>query len=130
MSELVGMKELHAKIEKLKKMTSTKELKKAANKALTPAVRAIRIAAPVGTIVHKTYKGRFVLPGFLRKSVTKSVRIVNGAVNARILVKGEAFYGKFQNKGGWFYRAWATKKAETLSTFERLVRESIKKATK
>lgn len=130
-----GMKELDAKIQKLKAQTSPKEIRKAGNKALTPALRAIRAAAPVGSKVHKTYKGRFVMPGFLRRSIGKSSRISGSGVEIKIRVRGEAFYGQFLEKGirgiparRWFFRTWAGKKVEALSRFESLMRQSIQKA--
>lgn len=130
-----GMKELDAKIQKLKKQTSLKEIRKAGNKAMTPALRAIRAAAPVGDKVHKTYKGRYVAPGFLKRSIGKSSRIVKGQVDIKIRARGEAFYGQFLERGTryisarrFFYRTWSTKKREALSRFEMFMKESIRKA--
>ncbi len=117
MSDLAvdGLRELQAKLSAMESKTSQKALRSALMQSATPTVRKLRAAAPVGTRDHRTYKGRLVAPGFLRRSVAKSSKIVRGKNSTTAVVyigvKSEAYYGiRFIDRGTKFIKAhpWFT----------------------
>lgn len=98
--EIRGLAELDRKLGELSQDLQVKALKSAAGSAVLPAVNAMKLAAPVGTVAHRTYKGRLVAPGFLKRSIRRRVRIENGKVVVTIGVRAEAYYGVlFVEKG-------------------------------
>ena len=103
MTRLKGLRELNRKLGRIGKVSGRKVLTKAVRKASTPTLRAIRASAPVGQREsHKTYKGRTVFKGFLKRSVSRRMRFSRrfGTSEAFIGVKKEAFYGPaFLDKG-------------------------------
>ncbi len=93
-----GTEELYRK---LKVLASEKEL----GSALSAAVRApmretmkkakvnLQRISPGATLLHKTYKGRWVSSGFAQRSVRMIVtKFKNGSVSAVLGVRKEAFY--------------------------------------
>ena len=124
-----GLKELQAKLQDMESKTSQKALRSALMQSATPMVRKLRAVAPVGTRDHRTYKGRLVAPGFLRRSVGKASKLVR-AKNSTIAVvfigvKKEAYYGpQFLDKGTkfikgmhWFKHTFDTGSGNILSNF-------------
>jgi len=105
-----GLKELQAKLQDMESKTSQKALRSALMTSATPTVRKLRAVAPVGTRDHRTYKGRLVAPGFLRRSVGKESKLVR-AKNSTIAVvyigvKKEAYYGvQFLDRGTKYIKA-------------------------
>lgn len=114
MPELDGLKELTKKLNQLETKLAGKTLRSAVVQASLPAFRAIKLAAPVGTGAHRTYKGNLVGPGFLKRSVKRVSKINKrtGTVSVAIGVRAEAFYGiAFLDRGtiritgrSWFKR--------------------------
>jgi len=97
-----GLDELSKKLKKLEKTLGIKTLAQSASSAMNKTKREIQAAAPVGKKAHKTYKGRLVAPGFLKRSVAKRTKKIkrSGRVVVTIGVKTEAFYGvQFLDRG-------------------------------
>lgn len=90
--DLVGTEDLYKNLARLARGTEAKVWKAAASQAMTPVRLAAKLRAPVGTKAHKTYKGRWVAPGFTRRSVRKKTAIENGKVVVRVGVRKEAYY--------------------------------------
>jgi len=104
MIELEGLAELEKKLEQIGGATAEKALRQAVMNASTPAFKAIKMAAPVGKRAHRTYKGRLVAPGFLRRNIVRRSRIHRGHnktwASVVIGVRDEAFYGvQFLERG-------------------------------
>lgn len=102
MSRVEGLRSLNRKLGELDAKVGIKTLTRASSKALNPTTRKIRAKAPVGKRDHKTYRGRTVFPGFLKRSVRQRSRRNrrNGSIEVRIGVLKEAFYGvQFLDKG-------------------------------
>ena len=95
MAEIEGLKELSNKLVKLGAAVGKKSLSQAASAAVTPIMAQLRAAAPVGTRAHKTYKGRLVAPGHLKRSIAKRTKFDKrrGTAVVTVGVKAEAFYG-------------------------------------
>ena len=99
-SELIGVRELSVKLDKLSSKMRGSTLRKAANKAVKPVLAKARsnlasvIKHKPPLKLHKTYKGRLVAPGFAERNIAAQVSISRDrrAVFARIGVKREAFH--------------------------------------
>lgn len=91
---VVGLKELHAKLMKLGPAAGGKTLRSAATFSTTPVIRKARSRIPVGTKVHKTYRGRYVSPGFASRNVAKANTLSRDKTTAwsSVGVRAEAFY--------------------------------------
>jgi len=124
-----GLKELQAKLQDMEAKTSQKALRSALMTSATPTVRKLRAVAPVGTRDHRTYKGRLVAPGFLRRSVGKESKLVRGKKSTIAVVfigvKKEAYYGvqfldsgtKFIKAQPWFRRTFDANSSNIVSNF-------------
>lgn len=126
MNNLRGVKELTRKLSRMGKRMGLNALARATGKAATPTVRRIRARAPVGKRSHKTYKGRTVFPGFLKRSVRRRTRKnrQRGSVEVQIGVLSEAFYGvQFLDKG-ISVSARRTKKGKRSNTTKRFNRRA------
>jgi len=60
--------------------------------ATSPAVKEMKAAIPVGSVEHKTFKGRLVAPGFAKRSIVRKGSLKKGVATITIGVKSEAFY--------------------------------------
>ena len=97
---LTGLKELSDQLGRLQTQTAVKALRQSVHNATLPATRAMKLAAPVGTVAHRTYRKRLVAPGFLKRSIRAISFIRGGKASALIGVKREAFYGvQFVDRG-------------------------------
>lgn len=99
---LTGMKDLADKLAMLGTTLGGKTLRQSLMNATTPLVKKIKLAVPVGTEIHKTYKGNIVSPGFLKRSIKRVSRFNKrfGSASVRIGVRREAFYGiNFLDRG-------------------------------
>lgn len=115
---LQGGKELSKKLKKLGAKLGITALGKATRKSATPTTTKIRAKAPVGKHPHKTYKGRPVFPGFLKRSIRSRTRKSRrrGAAITSIGVLAEAYYGlQFLDRGTkyipakrWFTRTFVS----------------------
>ena len=140
MADLEGFKELSRQLKELGRTVGGNALRSAANAALMPALRKARQTVPVGTVAHKTYKGRLVAPGFLRRSLKRSTKLGRNRniVFARLGVKEEAFYGvvflergtsKIQ-KRPWLVPAFESTKDESLKLLSERLKKRIEAAAK
>ncbi len=135
-----GLKELEIKLSKLGKSVGQKTLRAATSAAILPTKRKMRAAEPVGSIEHKTYKGRLVAPGFLRRSIKHLSRFDKrtGTAIVRIGVKKEAYYGvSFVDKGTvkqvaqpWFKSTFKNDAPHILETLKKKLKEKILKAAR
>jgi len=91
--------------------------------------------APVGVSVHKTYKGRTVMPGFAKRSVKRRVRSAKdkGVVLADIGVLSEAYYvltfvglgtSRFQPQP-WLVPAFRANKSQALASYRKSLQRRI-----
>lgn len=92
---LEGVADLTKKLQELADPNETlKVLRSAVGAAMRKVQKDARARVPIGTVAHKTYKGRLVAPGF----ASRSLRVVTGAdkgtgtATARLGVRAEAFY--------------------------------------
>lgn len=132
-AEIEGLKELSEKLARLGKDLGGKSLRQAASASVTPVMRQLRAAAPVGSKAHKTYKGRIVAPGFLKRSIAKRTKLDRrkGSAFVTIGVKREAFYGVSFIESGtrnldpqpWFVRTFETNQ----QTIESGLKSELKK---
>lgn len=89
---LDGYKELSRKLSALGEKVGGKVLRGSMMRATTKVVREMKSKAPVGTVSHRTYKGRLVAPGFASRSIKRVTRVKTGYSSLRIGVRREAFY--------------------------------------
>lgn len=141
-SELIGLKELQAKLKKLDGAVAEKALRQAVLNASTPAFKAAKAAAPVGSKAHRTYKGNLVAPGFLKRSIRRITTIKRGRyltwASAIIGVKSEAFYGvQFLEKGTikmskrpWFVESFKSSRSQMEQKLKAELKSKIEKAIK
>lgn len=89
-----ALREIDAKLTAMQASTRGAVLRKAASKGIKPAAAQAKATIPVGTVPHRTYKGRLVTPGFARKNVKTKTFISQDkqAAAALLGVDSEAFY--------------------------------------
>lgn len=136
-AKIEGLKELTRKLAALSAMDQGKVIRNAGNAAGTVVVKRARATVPTGSVPHKTYKGRWVSPGFLSRSIKKSSRLSRdkNAVFVSIGVKGEAFYGtQFLELGTstqpaqpWLRPALDDSKKQAIAIFREKILANIKK---
>jgi len=95
MAKIEGLNKLSKQLENLGKELGTKTLRNATRAALVPTHKKIQTLTPVGKRTHRTYKGRLVAPGFLKRSLKLRSRSKRGIISASVVAKDEAFYGMF-----------------------------------
>lgn len=97
-SVLLGGPELIRKLEALANSLGVKKaesvLRRAAGQAMQPVLKEARATVPVGTEIHKTYKGRVVGPGFASRNLISRTKIDRKRQLVRAMVgpSTEAFY--------------------------------------
>lgn len=136
-SHVIGLNKLSKELEKLGHDIGKKVLRSAVSSALTPTFKKIKMGVPVGSKAHRTYKGRLVAPGFLKRNLKRSSRYKNGRAIAKIKTNPEAFYGvTFLDEGTskisarhWFARKFETDRRAIESRFAKILRDKIKKLT-
>lgn len=140
--ELTGVRELSAKLDKLSAKASGTILRRAANAAVKPVIAEARARIPVNKInaLHKTYKGRYVAPGFAQRSVASKVSLSRDkrAVFASIGVKREAFYAvnfvevgtSRQGKQPWLRPAFQATQSKQLTAFSEVLKKEIDKVAR
>ena len=134
MAKIEGLKKLTSQLNKLESKLATKTLRNATRAALVPTLKKIKALTPVGKKAHRTYKGRLVAPGFLKRNIKLGSRFKNGTASAAIGAKSEAFYGMFLVIGtkkiparDFFFRIFANDRAGIES---RLISELKKRIDK
>lgn len=102
MAEVIeGMAALQRRIQAMGRVSRGRVLRQSASAAVNPMLQAARANAPKGERQHKTYKGRLVTPGFLRRNVKKKVRTSRDKNIVFITIDSfdEAWYGDLQETG-------------------------------
>lgn len=111
-SQLNGVAEALSQLRAARDLSEPTVIRGALRAASVPIQHEMEARAPVGDLLHKTYKGRIVAPGFLRRSIRVIVTRVKktGAIFAVFGVRKEAFYGLAFVERGTIKRAaqeWA-----------------------
>lgn len=118
--KIEGVAELNKKLAELSDKMAAKAIRSSVSQATTPALQKMKAAVPVGSKGHKTYKGRLVAPGFLKRSIKRKSYIdkQTGAAGSVVGVSAEAFYGvQFLDRGTKFIsaRRWFASSFESTS---------------
>ena len=132
--EISGMRELSKKLSAIAQETDPKLVGQALRAAMTPMLNEARANAPTGKEAHKTYKGRLVAPGFLKRNI--KLKKLRGRDKARIAygiwAEGEAWYGQLVEAGTkriranpWLGRAYNSQKDAVVDDFKREISNRI-----
>lgn len=135
---LKGADEAMRSFKRLKEAAKPRVMRSALNAALTPVLKEVRAAAPIGDEPHKTYKGRVVAPGFLSRNIKKSTKVSRDKKRVFGSVKPapEAWYGSLPEYGGvtrnyekdpWFHKAAARGERESRARYFEKLSERIEK---
>lgn len=134
MAKIEGLKELTKQLDKLSAELGAKTLRNATRAALVPTHKKIQSLAPVGKKAHKTYKGRLVAPGFLKRNIKLKSSSRKGKITASIYAKDEAFYGMFLALGtqhiaakDFFFRTFANDRPRIESELVKQLKKRIDK---
>ena len=100
-SKIIGFEKLHKQLSDMGAAAGGKALRSATLGSSLPALRAIQLAAPVGTRPHRSYKGRLVMPGFLKRHIRRMSFLSRDRTRAYVLIgpTQEAFYAQFLELG-------------------------------
>lgn len=137
--QIQGLRELSRKLSELGATTGGKVLRSAVMTASLPALRSIQAAAPVGTKAHRTYRGRIVAPGFLRRNIRRKSLLARDKTRAIVLIgpASEAFYAQFIERGKRGYsphpfieRAFAASRTAMIDRLKERLAVMIEKARK
>ncbi len=136
MATIEGLNELSLKLKKLSDGLGVKAMKDAANVAMDKTFLEVKTGAPVGKKPHRTYKGRLVAPGYLKRTLKKSSRADRRRGKATVSIKAapEAFYGvQFLDRGTkkiparrWFADKFFKNRRQIESTFASELRKKVK----
>lgn len=139
-SQLEGVKDLTSKITELGAKFATQQLKGVVNVAIGEALHKARTTIPVGTIAHRTYRGRIVSPGFALSTLHVETKIDKraGSAIAFLGVKREAFYAvQFLELGTakmaarpWLRPAFETSQDEMLQAIGDEMRKRVERIAK
>lgn len=93
-SELEGVADVLRQLGELAALDDGKAIRAAVSAAGKLVVVRAQANIPQGSVMHKTYKGRIVAPGFASRNVTQQVIVSKDKQMAAALigVRGEAFY--------------------------------------
>ena len=99
--KVTGVDSVVQQMKEIGRKTSANEMRKAARKAMVPVLNDMRTSAPKGSETHRTYKGRHVFPGFLRRNLKIKSKAGRKSFIAwsNIITNDEAWYGWLLNKG-------------------------------
>ena len=135
--EIVGMKELSVKLNKLGAAVGSKVLKQAVVQAITPVKKKMRAAIPVGKRGHSTFKGRFVAPGFARRNIMHKATLDKrtGVASVAVGVDEEAYYSiQFVDRGTknvsarpWFRETFFKSRAVMEARLAAVLKKKIEK---
>lgn len=91
---LKGAADLDRKLAALGNVAASKVMRGAMRAAMNEAKKEAEGSVPVGTVTHRTYRGRLVAPGFAKRNLrVVVVRDKSGApLRALLGVRREAFY--------------------------------------
>lgn len=136
-SELRGVAELTRQLKELGRLEDGRAVRAAVAAGIKPALARARATAPMRSEpgLKKTYKGRLVAPGFLRRSVKTAVKLHRGKQRAIAMlgVRREAFYGlsflelgtSRLSKRPWLVPAFETTQSEQLKALAASLRKTI-----
>lgn len=139
---VIGVDELLRKMENITAAVQPKIVAQSLRAAMVPMMKAARANAPTGDRVHRTYKGRLVAPGFLKRNVKlKKLRRRDKSTQAYGLwAQKEGFYGGFVEQGiagknstrpkPWLGKAYSAHKDSVQKQFLIGMRKRIEKAMK
>jgi len=141
---VIGVKELQQKLRRIQDTTQEKIVAQSIRAAMVPMMKAARANAPQGKDTHRTYKGRLVAPGFLKRNIKlKKIRYRDKTrAGYSLAARGEAFYGKilekgFTHRGGkqvranpWLGRAERANRSRIDQGFRQQLLKRINKAAK
>jgi hypothetical protein len=98
---MLGGDDIAKQLDGLYRIANVNDMRAALNYAIDPVLQAARSMAPVGTKEFKTYKGRWVAPGFLKASLFKKSERSRDRTRAYafVMLKPEAWYGKLVEQG-------------------------------
>ena len=107
MAQLEGFADLQRQLTALGAAAGGRVLRSALMSASLPALRNIQAAAPTGSKAHRTYMGRLVAPGFLKRNIRRKSLLSRDRSHARVLIgpASEAFYAQFIEFGKAGYSA-------------------------
>ena len=96
-----GTAVLAQRLKALGQAAGGKALRSGTLRASLPLFNAVKASAPVGSVEHRTYKGRLVAPGFLRRNVRRASFLTRDGTKATVAVgfRREAFYAQFLEFG-------------------------------
>lgn len=135
-----GARTLSAQLSALGAIAGGKAARAAAVNAVKPAVAAARANAPVSdrNYLKKTYKGRPVAPGFLKRNIIARSTIAKDKRTIRVSIgpRKEAFYGtQFIEVGTstiakqpWLEPAFRSNKEVMIRNLSKALEKQIKKA--
>lgn len=100
-NNVIGVDALKKKISVIAEETDPKLTAQALRSAMKPMLSAARANAPTGEDSHRTYKGRLVSPGFLKRNIKlKKLRFRDKSrVGYGLWAQGEAWYGQALERG-------------------------------
>jgi len=137
MAKLEGFADLKRKLEQLESKAEGRIISRATSYAMTPVAATARNKAPVGKRMHKTYKGRIVAPGFLKRGIRKSTTFRRNAGYAitRVGARREAFYGplfvdlgtRWQKRNPFLRTSMLVNRRVILRRMEEKIRAEIRK---
>lgn len=137
---LTGVKELTGKITEIGAKFAAKELRGTVTDALEEAEHVARARIPVGTVPHKTYKGRLVSPGFALATlhIESFVNKTKGTAVALMGVAKEAFYAvvfrefgtSTQEASPWLLPSFEQSKDPMLQRLAGSLRERVERIAK
>lgn len=90
--KIEGVERLSRKLDQLGGKLGANALKAAVRKSTQPVVREMRARIPVGSRIHKTYKGLIVGPGFARRSISRRTKKSRVGLSHVIGIRAQAFY--------------------------------------
>ena len=142
-SKIEGIDDLRRKLKKLIINTDTRIVASAASYAMAPVVKEARRRAPIGSVAHKTYRGRWVAPGHLSRNVIKRTRRTKDRKGFTVKVgpRKEAFYGSQfvelgkskdhnQKPNPWLVPAFESQFDTVVERFEKRLKEKIEEAAR
>lgn len=107
---LEGAAKLELDLRRLGKALSVPIMRAAVRAGVQPAMALMRQRIPVGRVAHKTYKKRFVQPGFAKANIRVVTKSEQGGtvVSAAVGERKEGFYAvQFVERGTRKMRAQA-----------------------
>lgn len=133
--ELEGLDALQKQLKQLDPKFQKRAYRNTVRAAMKPVAVTAAATAPVGTEMHKTYKGRWVSPGFLSRSIRQKVtaRRDGSAFVSLVGVAPEAFYGvQFLELGTstiprrpWLEPSYRANRRQVLSVFQKRLKKQI-----